>query len=181
MKGIALVVVGFVALTVLVLSGALTPLAGDLYRMLTGSSNSNETAPDSSIPSDPTIGPQPVRNVSIRYSLEMAQVIPTEYGSVEANSSNVFLKVTMNIENNGYEDSFNTNPVLFSLTANEVKYDVDVLGTGSLGRWRTVNVENGDIYSGILVFQVPETAASFRLGYLQPISIDRFKIIWTET
>lgn len=181
MKGIAVVIAGFAVLTILVLSGALTPLAGDLYRILTGSSNSTETAPDNSIPSDPTVAPQPVRNVSIHYSLEIVRSIPTEYGSVEANASNVFLKVAMSIENNGYENSFSTNPALFSLTANEVGYDVDVLGTGSLGQWRTTNVGNGETCNGTLVFQVPETAASFKLGYLQPISIDRFKIIWTET
>lgn len=178
MKGIALVVIGFVVLAALLLSGALNPLMADLYRKLAGTSNSNSSAPDTSVPSDSTGTPQPIRNISIYYNLETVQSISSEYGPVEANSSNVFLKVTMDIENNGYGTSFSTNPALFSVTANNVEYSVDVLGTGNLGEWRTVNVANGDTYSGTLVFQVPGSASSFKLGYFQPISLNRFKIVW---
>jgi len=110
MKGIALVAIGFVVLAVLLLSGTLNPLMADLYRKLTGTSNPDESAPDTSVPSDSTVTPQPTVDISICYSFETAQSISSDYGLVEANSSCVFLKVAMDIENNGYDPVFSTDP-----------------------------------------------------------------------
>ena len=178
MKGIALVIIGFAVLTVLVISGALNPLASDLYKTLTDTSSSNESPTDTPTPSDKPV--TPVRNISIYYTLETTQIIPSQYGDVEANSSSSFLKVSMDIENNGYDAGFSTNPALFNVRSDEVDYSVDVLGTGTLGQWRTSSVADGHSYSGTLVFQVPASESEFTLGYLQPISINRYKIFWIK-
>ena len=184
MKGVAIVVIGFVVLVALLLSGTLNPLMADLYRKLTGTPDPNEPAPDTSDPSDPTVTPQPVRNKSILiyYSLETAESLPSNYyAPVEANSGYIFLKVTMDIENRGYDTGFSTNATLFSVTANQTTYSVDVLGSITAGQWRGADVENGQNFYGTLVFQVSESASSFTLGYFQPDLSNRFKIVWIET
>jgi hypothetical protein len=180
MKGAIIVVLCFAALGVLLLSGAMNPLMADLFRKLTGNSDSNETTPEASETPDETETSQPSRNISIYYSFATASSISFGEDLVNPDSGSVFLKASMKIENNGYDSSFSTNPVLFSVTTNGTKYDVDVLGTGSLNKWRTLNVANGTSFTGTLVFQVPSTASTFNLGYYQPISLSRFSIVWIE-
>ncbi len=181
MKGIAIVAIGLVVLLVVLLSGALNPLMKNLYNILMGTSNPTETNTEESTAPTISATPQPIRNITVHYSLKTEQSITYQGITVTPDPGNAFLKVTMKIENNGYENAFSTNSALFSATSNGTKYDPDSLGTGSLDDWSTVNVANGETFRGTIVFQVPETAASFTFGYLQPISVNRFTIVWTST
>jgi len=181
LKGIILVAAGFGVLLVLLLSGVLTPLMGSLFRALTGESSPNPTnEPYVSESPSFSASPQPSKNITISYRLSTAQSIRTLKGSAEPDPDNMFLKATITIVNNGYDSGFNTNPALFTVESNNSEYSVDTLGTGVLDDWSTLGVTDGETYSGTLAFQVPSLATSFELGYYQPISVSRFRIVWIQ-
>ncbi len=181
MKGIIIVAAGFVVLLVLVFSGVLTPLMTTLFQALTGESNPNTTEePQESETPNFSATPQVSRNISISYTIKTAQFISSSIGRVEPDPGNLFLTATITIANNGYDSSFNTNPALFNLRVNNTNYSVDTLGTGILDDWYTINVANGETYSGKLVFQIPTLTGPFEFGYSQPISPYMFSIIWKQ-
>jgi len=118
-------------------------------------------------------------NITIAYSVEKEQyVITSHYDVILPDSDKVFLEVNVTIRNNGYSDSFNTNPYYFNLVADNIKYSNNY-DTLRAGKWNTVDVLNDGTYNGILVFQVPESTTSFTLGY--EAFYPTFNIIWTQT
>jgi hypothetical protein len=94
-----------------------------------------------------------------------------------ADAGKKFIVVEMTIENRGYE-KFNTNPLYFSLTADHIKYSIDG-GTYLLDDWETVDILNMGTFQGTVVFQVPESATSFSIGY--DSYFNTYNIVWTET
>ena len=124
----------------------------------------------------PTPTPQPSKNIAISYSTEKVPYIVGQFGVDYPNSDKLFLEVNMTIKNNGY-DSFSTNPLWFSVVVENVKYGVDS-ETYIVNNWDTVDVLNGGIFKGTLVFQIPSTATSFTLGYEG--FLVNYNIIWTK-
>jgi hypothetical protein len=126
------------------------------------------------------------RNIQISYSTVKKESVKwmgesgAFYYSKPA-AGNVFVEVKLTIKNNGYGSEtrdFNTNPNYFNLVANKITYSYDT-ETFAVDNWDTLDVLNGKTYSGVLEFQVPQSATSFTLGvneYLQP-----FNIIWSKT
>lgn len=92
----------------------------------------------------------------------------------------MFVQIFLIAGNNGYS-SFNTNPGYFYLTSNNIKYSYDS-GTYSVNtphKWSTVDVLNGGIFYGTILFEVPNSATSFTLGYERYLT--PYNIIWTQT
>jgi len=88
----------------------------------------------------------------------------------------VFLEVNITISNNGY-DSFSTNPFYFYAIADNIKYNHD-FNTYNLNMWETVDVLDGGTFHGTLVFQIPESASSFTLGY--EVYFITYDIVWNK-
>jgi len=67
----------------------------------------------------------------------------------------VFEIVNVSIANNGY-GIFNTNPAYFTATDNLGSvFNCDTLATANLNEWATMTLNNGDTFSGALVFELP--------------------------
>lgn len=100
------------------------------------------------------------QNIIISYSAKKVNTIG-QYG--EANSGMVFLVITMNIENHGYE-KFHVSPSTFDLIANNIKY----VESGSyqlddvLAR---VDIPDGGSINGSVAFNVPSNIGSYQLQY----------------
>ncbi len=84
-----------------------------------------------------------------------------QYG--EANSGDVFLVITMNIENHGYE-KFHVSPSTFNLIANNIKY-------GESGSYQLedvldrVDIPDGGSIKGSVAFEVPSNIGNYQLQY----------------
>lgn len=127
---------------------------------------------------------QQIANIAIAYSYQTVQSITGQDGFVSnPNSGNVYLELTMTIQNNGYDNSFSTDPIYFSVTSNNVMYLYDFGGTYWAGGWNTEGLLNDETYTGTLVFQVPSTASTFAVGWQQisTATTPNFNIIWTQT
>ena len=99
------------------------------------------------------------------------------YGDeVQADSGRDFLILDMIIDNIGYE-SFSTNPYWFHVIAENIEYDFD-FHLVLMEDWETVDVLDGETFQGTIVFQIPESADSFTLGYES--SLAEYKIVWNE-
>jgi hypothetical protein len=137
-----------------------------------------ETIPITPIPD---VSPTPTSSIGITYSTLKTDSITYSLGSysydVQADNGKTFVKVQMTIRNNGYE-SFNTNPYYFYLTSNSIKYDIDS-NFYLLDDWDTVDVMNGGIFTGTLLFQVPLSDSSFTVGYNAAFKI--YNVIWSKT
>ncbi len=92
----------------------------------------------------------------------------------EPDSGKIFLECNLTINNNGYDD-FSTNPFYFYLTADNIKYDVAV-ETSYVNNWDSVEILNGGVFHGTLIFQIPESASSWTLGY--DVFLSDCNIIW---
>jgi hypothetical protein len=117
--------------------------------------------PEQTTSPEPTTDPNPQSNptITISYSVRTADSITTKYGfDMHSDSGTNFRIVDMTIKNIGY-DSFNTNPYWFSAIADNVKYNYDY------HEMDIVDILNGGVFSGMLVFQVPVSVLSFTLGY----------------
>ncbi|MGB8217859.1 MAG: DUF4352 domain-containing protein [Candidatus Methanoperedens sp.] len=114
-----------------------------------GSSNPNST-----------VASTQSQNIIISYSAKQVETIG-HYG--EVNPGNVFLVITMNIENHGYE-KFHVSPSFFHLIANNIKY----VESGSyqlddvLAR---VDIPDGGSINGSIAFEVPSNIGSYQLQY----------------
>jgi hypothetical protein len=130
----------------------------------------------------PTATPTPTKSVAISYTMVTKQSFVwmgfsgTSYVQ-QADSGKVFLEVNMTIKNNGY-DSFNTNPYYFNAVADNIKYSVDGY-TYYVDNWDTVDVLNGGTFRGTLLFQIPESARSYVVGY--EAFLTNYNLIWTKT
>ena len=80
----------------------------------------------------------------------------------------------MTISNLGYE-SFNTNPFYFYVIADSIKYSYDGI-IYTLECWDTVDIMNGGVYNGTLIFQIPTSASSVSIGYER--SFVTYNISW---
>ncbi len=167
-------VVGFIIFLIVV--GAV----GSLLANQQNNTNPSATSTPTSTPK-PTATLQPSKNIAISYSYQTVQSIVDQSGYITAtpDSGKVFLEVTMSITNNGYDTSFSTNPLYFSVISDSVKYNSD-FATFTLNKWDTVDLLNGGSYTGTMVFQVPSTASSFTMD-CQQLSLTNFNIIWTQT
>ena len=126
----------------------------------------------------PTPTPAPAQTIKISYIKSLKQSIVyvfagypyTEY----PNEGKVFLEVNMTISNLGYE-SFNTNPYYFYVIADNIKYSYDGI-IYTLECWDTVDIMNGGVYNGTLIFQIPTSASSVSIGYER--SFVTYNISW---
>jgi len=117
-------------------------------------------------------------NIAINFSSFTVNQIWNGLAYVSPQSGYVFAIVNITITNNGY-DSFDTNPVYFSATANNVAYYYDI-ETFALNNWSTVNVLNGGSFSGALVFQIPSGSSISSMDYamLDSATLQTYNIIW---
>ena len=116
------------------------------------------------------------KDITISYSVKTADNITTKYGDdVQSDSGKYFLIVDMTIKNNGY-DGFNTYPYLFHAIADNIKYDY-YYNLVEMENWDVVDVRDGGTFHGTLVFQLPESASSFTLGY---DAFQDYNIIWNK-
>lgn len=175
------IVIGVAGLLfVLVIVGAIA----SLFNNQPQNNNTNPivtATPTATASPTPSPTPQPSKNIAISYSYQTVQSIADQSGYITAtpDSGKVFLEVTMTITNNGYDASFSTNPLYFSVISNSVKYSSD-FATFTLNKWDTVDLLNAGSYTGTMVFQVPSTASSFTME-CQQLSLTNFNIIWTQT
>ncbi len=121
--------------------------------------------PSVSIPTiSPTPSPTTAPTIAIKHEGVTYKTLVDQYGIANTpDAGYVWLVINMTITNKGY-DSFNTNPLYFSVTVNNVKYEYDSV-TYSYGNWNTVDILNGGSFTGSLVFQVPSSATSYILDY----------------
>jgi hypothetical protein len=116
--------------------------------------------PKSTLASTPAPTQAPSQNIIISYSAKKVNSIG-QYG--EANSGMVFLVITMNIENHGYE-KFHVSPSTFDLIANNIKY-------GESGSYQLddalarVDILDGGSINGSVAFEVPSNMGSYQLQY----------------
>lgn len=100
------------------------------------------------------------QNITISYSTKKVNTMG-QYG--EAAPGNVFLVITMNIENHGYE-KFHVSPSIFNLIANNIKY-------GESGSYQLddvmarVDIPDGGSINGSVAFEVPSNIGSYQLQY----------------
>jgi len=118
---------------------------------------------------------QPYPNITIYYGVKQAH-ITDEYCLSFLEPGNMFLEVNVTIKNNGYS-SFNTMPQNFYLIADQFKRHVDVT-TFYLGKWKTVELLDGETFNGILIFQVSQSATRFTLIYENPSAV--YDIVWIK-
>jgi len=120
-----------------------------------GSSN-----PKSTVVSTPVPTQAQSQNIIISYSAKKVDTIG-QYG--ETNQGKVFLVITMNIENQGYE-KFHVSPSIFHLIANNIKY-------GESGSYQLddvlarVDIVDGGSINGSVAFEVPSDIGSYQLQY----------------
>jgi hypothetical protein len=116
--------------------------------------------PKSTVATTPAPTQASSQNIIISYSAKKVNSIG-QYG--EANSANVFLIITMNIENHGYE-KFHVSPSTFNLIINNIKY-------GESGSYQLddelarVDIADGDSINGSVAFNVPSNIGSYQLQY----------------
>ena len=128
--------------------------------------------------STPTLTPTPTPTLAIEisYTSSIKEYIIWELGPTLPDSGSTFLEVNMTVENMGYE-SFSTNLFYFNIIVDNIKYSVDST-TYLTDNWELVDVLDKGIYQGTLIFQIPESATSFTLGY--NAFFPTYNIIWTE-
>lgn len=132
----------------------------------------------------PTPAPSstPTINIAVSYSLTTSPYYTWTGASgnqfkENADTGKTFVQITLTAQNNGYE-SFNTNPNYFYLTANNIRYTYDT-GTYSIDtqtKWATVDVLNGGTFIGTILFEVPNTATDFSIGYDRYFT--PYNIVW---
>lgn len=101
------------------------------------------------------------RSVVIKYSVKKADSIGS-YSDLKP--GNVFLIVTMTIENHGY-DTINTNPNYFSVITNNIKYDYTSSTYSLEDKLDTADILNGGSMKGSMAFEVPADTNEFKLQY----------------
>jgi len=118
------------------------------------------------------------KNIMINYSATTEDAVFSESGyPSQAESGKVFLVVSMAIKNNGYE-KFSTNLFYFSVIANNVKYDVDASTYSIEDGLDSVDVLDGGVLTGKVVFQIPQSASS---GYILSYkSFETYNIVWSK-
>ncbi len=104
---------------------------------------------------------QPQKSVVISYSAKKEDSIG-KFG--QPKEGKVFLIITMNIENKGY-DKFNTNTFNFNLIANNIKYDVATESFSLDDKLDSVDLLDGGSTKGSIAFEVPSTVESYQLKY----------------
>jgi hypothetical protein len=123
-------------------------------------SQPSSSNPNSTIVSTPVPTQAQSQNIIISYSAKKVNSL----GQYEdANPGKVFLVITMNIENHGYE-KFPASPYLFYLIVNNIKY-------GESGSYQLddvldrVDVPDGGSINGSVAFIVPSNIGSYQLQY----------------
>jgi hypothetical protein len=84
----------------------------------------------------------------------------------DAAQGQMFLKIVMTIKNNGYT-YFTTDPTYFKIFSSNygVTYFMAGMGYSDVTNWTTVNVGNGETYTGTMLLQLPKDALSLTPGY----------------
>jgi hypothetical protein len=138
------------------------------------------STPTASPSPQPTATPQPIKNITISYSTDTKQSITfsTTYPPAQPFSGHLYFEAHMIITNNGY-DNFSTDLLYFYAMADYVKYSIDPItwNVNNNYDFHTDNVLNGETFKMTLVFNIPESASSFTVGY----SPSGYNIIWTKT
>jgi hypothetical protein len=138
--------------------------------------NDSTSIPESEPPSEP-VQEVPRPNVTITYSTEMAYAIEGDFSTSEPDPGGVFLIVDMTIQNNGYS-TFDNSETYFNVIVDRVSFDVDYWETMVLGNWKTVDIYDGGIYEGTLVFEIPEKHETYQLDYKKWFS--SYNIVWVK-
>ena len=108
-------------------------------------------------------GPDKQKEIIVKYS---AKTIATINDFAKPKAGNVFLVITMTIENHGY-DTFNTNMLWFSVTSNNIKHDAS-FETGNLAdKIDTVDLLDGGSTKGSIAFEVPAGTTDYSIIYKQ--------------
>jgi hypothetical protein len=157
-----------VVVVVIVASASLIVLmkVNDLGTMQDNGTASPEKTPSRSI----EISYVETRKESIKW------VIDSFSGEDKPDTGKIFIEVNMTIKNNGY-DKFSTNTFYFYVIADNVKFSCDS-ETYSIGNWDGVDVLDGGIFKGTMLFQIPEAAKSTTIGYESWID---YNIEWIKT
>ena len=170
MKIITKVALGIFAFVILL------GIIGTIVYFSTVPKQDTNTSPTSTPTSTPTASPspqptatsQPIKNITISYSTDTKQSITfsTTYAPAQPFSGHLYFEAHMIITNNGY-DNFSTDLLYFYAVADNVKYFVDPItwNVNNNYDFQTVNVHNGETYKMTLVFNIPESASSFTVGY----------------
>ena len=140
-----------------------------------------ETEPEPESTPEPSAPPLSTsKSITISYTGVKTEyivwVIDSLSGVEMPSTDKVFLEINITISNNAY-DSFSTSPYRFYVIADKVKYDFDS-NTYLLDDWDTVDILDGGTFHGTLVFQIPESASSFTLGY--ETYFTRYDIVWDK-
>lgn len=101
------------------------------------------------------------QNIIISYSAQKVNSLG-EY--IEAPTGKLFLVITMNIENHGYE-SFSVGSAYFSVIANNVKYHASGYSYTIDSKLDSVDLLDGGSTKGSLVFEVPSNIGSYQIQY----------------
>ncbi len=102
-----------------------------------------------------------LRSIVIKYS---AKKVDSIGGYSEPKPGNIFLIVTMTIDNHGY-DEINTNPNYFSVIANNIKYDYTSSTYSLEDKLDTADILDGGSMRGSMAFEVPSNIEEFKLQY----------------
>lgn len=87
----------------------------------------------------------------------------------KASEGYTYLIVTLEIHNN-VDTTFNTNPLDFYVTTNNVKYTLDFATYSLPDALKAVEVLKGGTVSGSIAFQVPKTSTDYQLYYEAPFT-----------
>lgn len=104
---------------------------------------------------------QAQKSIDISYSAKKQDSIG-QFG--QPKEGKVFLIITMNIENKGY-DKFNTNTFNFNLIANNIKYDVATESFSLDDKLDSVDLLDGGSIKGSIAFEVPANIGTYQLKY----------------
>lgn len=116
-------------------------------------------------------------NIAINFSSYTVNQIYNGFTYDSPNSGYTYAIVNLTITNNGY-DSFDTDPLYFSATTNNIGYNID-FDTYTLKNWNTESILNGGSFSGALVFQIPVGTTIQSMSYSGFTSTyQNYNIVW---
>lgn len=130
---------------------------------------SPQTQKTDNVPTE-NIQPKSEKSISIVNSATKTYSI----GDSEAPKGKIFLVITLDINNNGY-DKFSNNLLYWELEVNKKKYNY-IYQTDSLDdKLETTEILNGGTSKGSIAFEVPEDVTNYTIYYT---GFEKYSIDW---